>query len=492
MGAVWRSGVAVRLSFAIEVFVARPLREVQSPELSLDVIRLFKHYLPRPLLLLGLLEIGLIFLSSGFAWMVGGNAPDLTSRLTEMIVYTVTVYMLMLGLGSYQLSSFRSVRMTGARLTAAMVLSVAILSAIVLFVPDLTIYRLVVIYAVAMSFLFIVVTRTLFLAIIGWRRFREPIVVLGAGRQGQRMNKLANEQTAGFRIVETFALTEAPENMPAAVPFCDVPSLADFCYANDVEEVVLALDERRGALPSEALLETKIAGISITDMSSYLERMTGRVDLASVHPSWLIFSDGFLGASTFAVVSKRLFDLIASGVLLILSSPILIVTALAVKLTSAGPVFYRQERVGQFGRTFEVMKFRSMGVDAEKDGAVWAQAADPRVTPVGRVIRATRIDEIPQIFNVFKGDMSFVGPRPERPVFVRELAREIPFYNERHVVKPGITGWAQLNYPYGASIEDARHKLEYDLYYIKNYSLFLDIVTLIQTVRVVVWQDGVR
>jgi exopolysaccharide biosynthesis polyprenyl glycosylphosphotransferase len=190
---------------------------------------------------------------------------------------------------------------------------------------------------------------------------------------------------------------------------------------------------------------------------------------------------------------KRLFDITASLILLVLASPILIVAALAVKLTSPGDIFYRQERVGQFGKAFNVVKFRSMVADAEKDGkAQWAKSGDPRVTPVGRILRASRIDEIPQIYNVLTGDMSFVGPRPERPVFVEELAAEIPYYRERHIVKPGITGWAQLNYPYGASVMDARHKLEYDLYYIKNYSLFLDLLILIQTVRVVVWQDGVR
>ncbi|MGB3723303.1 MAG: TIGR03013 family XrtA/PEP-CTERM system glycosyltransferase [Pacificimonas sp.] len=457
------------------------------------MIRLFKHYLPRSLLILGLIEVCLIFLAATLAWRYGGNADGFGGRLTETVVYTGTVYTMMLGLGSYQLASFRSFRQTGARLAAAMLLSVAILSAVVLFIPALTIYRLVVIYAVVLSFVFIILTRALFLKMIGWQRFRQPILVLGAGKQALRFKQLAAADDAGFVIRQHVSIADKKHhNLPEAVPISGIASLADYCDEHGVEEIVLALDERRGSLPSEALLQAKMAGIQISDMSTFLERMTGRVDLASIHPSWLIFSDGFLGSRALAVVSKRLFDLLASGLLLILSSPLLLLAALAVKLTSPGPVFYRQERVGQFGRTFDVMKFRSMVQDAEKDGAVWARKNDARVTGVGKFIRATRIDEIPQIFNVLKGDMSFVGPRPERPVFVEELAREIPFYNERHVVKPGITGWAQLNYPYGASVDDARHKLEYDLYYIKNYTLFLDIVTLIQTVRVVVWQDGVR
>ena len=456
------------------------------------MIRLFKHYLPRSLLVLGLVEVCLIFVAAMLAWRFGGDTRDLAGRLPETLVYTITVYTMMLGLGSYQLASFRSFRQTGARLAAAMLLSVAILSAVVLFIPALTIYRLVVVYAVVLSFLFVIVTRALFLKIIGWKRFRQPILVLGAGKQGARFRELAEDEEAGFVIRKHVSLGKADVQKSWAEPISAIRSLADYCDENGIEEVVLALDERRGALPSSALLEAKLAGIQITDMSTFLERMTGRVDLASVHPSWLIFSDGFLGSRALAVGSKRLFDLAASGLLLLVSSPILILAAIAVKTTSPGPVFYRQERVGQFGRTFDVMKFRSMVQDAEKDGAVWAQKNDARVTAVGKFIRSTRIDEIPQIFNVFRGDMSFVGPRPERPVFVEDLAKEIPFYNERHIVKPGITGWAQLNYPYGASVEDARHKLEYDLYYIKNYSLFLDLVTLIQTVRVVVWRDGVR
>ncbi|MGB7404649.1 MAG: TIGR03013 family XrtA/PEP-CTERM system glycosyltransferase [Pacificimonas sp.] len=442
--------------------------------------------------MLGLVEIGLILVSALLAWRIGGGVTDVSGRWVELILFTTTVYVAMLGLGAYQLSSFRSLRMTAARLTAAMLLSVVVLSALLLFIPTLTIYRLVVVYAVGFSFLFVILSRTLFLAIIGWQRFREPIVVLGAGRQGARMRELEEREDSGFRIVRQFSLTRAEHNIACANPLAEVESLADYCLENQVEEIVLALDERRGSLPTAPLLAAKLAGIRVLDMSSFLERSKGRVDLKSIHPSWLIFSDGFLGSRALAVISKRAFDLFASGLLLLLSAPVLILSAFFVWATSRGPVFYRQERIGQFGKPFYVTKFRSMVQDAEKNGAVWAQAADPRVTLVGKFIRATRIDEIPQIFNVFKGDMSFVGPRPERPVFVEELAKEIPFYRERHVVKPGITGWAQINYPYGASVEDARHKLEYDLYYIKNYSLFLDIVILIQTVRVVVWQDGVR
>jgi sugar transferase (PEP-CTERM system associated) len=232
----------------------------------------------------------------------------------------------------------------------------------------------------------------------------------------------------------------------------------------------------------------------ITDYSTFWERETGKVDLDTLHPSWMIFSDGFVGGPTQAAI-KRAFDILSGAIILILTLPIACLTAIAVRLESPGGVFYRQERIGLNGRPFMLLKFRSMRADAEKDGVPkWAQVNDERITRIGSFIRKVRIDEIPQVVNVLKGDMSFIGPRPERPFFVEELRQVIPYYAERHRVKPGISGWAQLNYPYGASIEDAKEKFQYDLYYIKNYSLFLDLIVLIQTVRVIVWPraHGVR
>ncbi|MDB5699035.1 MAG: family PEP-CTERM/XrtA system glycosyltransferase, partial [Alphaproteobacteria bacterium] len=218
-----------------------------------------------------------------------------------------------------------------------------------------------------------------------------------------------------------------------------------------------------------------------------------RVDLDSLNPSWLIFSDGFSAGRRVSSAGKRLFDLIASAVLLVVGTPLILITALLVKLESRGPAFFRQKRVGLYGQSFEIVKLRSMRQDAEVGGkAVWAQKDDPRVTRVGSIIRKLRIDELPQAWSVLKGEMSFVGPRPERPQFVADLEARLPYYAERHMVKPGITGWAQINYPYGASIDDARQKLEYDLYYAKNYTPFLDIVILLQTIRVILWHEGAR
>jgi sugar transferase (PEP-CTERM system associated) len=239
-------------------------------------------------------------------------------------------------------------------------------------------------------------------------------------------------------------------------------------------------------------MECKLAGLIVTEFQSFWERQTGQIELDEVNPSWLIFSQGFR-MSLLRAAAKRAFDIVVALIILLATLPITLIAIVAIKLDSPGSVFYRQERVGAKGQIFNVLKFRSMRTDAEKDGvARWAQSNDARVTRVGRFIRKTRIDEIPQLLNVLAGEMSFVGPRPERPIFVENLTQKIPYYDVRHRVKPGITGWAQINYPYGASDEDAKAKLSYDLYYVKNWNLFLDAVILFQTARVVLWQEGAR
>ena len=240
------------------------------------------------------------------------------------------------------------------------------------------------------------------------------------------------------------------------------------------------------------MLQCRIAGIHVIDYLDFIERETEAVDLNALQPGWLIFSDGFR-RSLLRRVCKRSFDIVSSLSLLLFTLPLLLLAALLIVIESPGPVLYRQQRVGLGGRPFVLLKLRSMRADAEKDGAPrWAQAGDHRVTRVGRFIRRARIDELPQLWNVLLGDMSFVGPRPERPVLVDDFCQQIPFYSERHCVKPGITGWAQTNYPYGASLEDARNKLSYDLYYAKNHGLFLDLIILLQTIRVILWADGSR
>jgi sugar transferase (PEP-CTERM system associated) len=244
-------------------------------------------------------------------------------------------------------------------------------------------------------------------------------------------------------------------------------------------------------LPIDAILACKLTGMKVTEYLAFYEREAGRVDLDALHPSWLVYSDGF-SLQWWDTLAKRAFDIIVSVLFLAFTLPITLIAAILVRLDSPGPIFYRQERVGQNGQTFTLMKFRSMRADAESGGPQWAAQNDARITRMGEFIRQTRIDEIPQIINVLRGDMSFIGPRPERPFFVESLSRHVPYYRERHRMKPGITGWAQINYPYGASIADAKEKMSYDLYYLKNFTIFLDVLILLQTARVVLWPAGVR
>jgi sugar transferase (PEP-CTERM system associated) len=267
-------------------------------------------------------------------------------------------------------------------------------------------------------------------------------------------------------------------------------SLAALASAHNVEEIVVSVQNRRGGFPIKELLACKLQGIKVTDAANFFERESCQIRVDSLQPSWLVFGGGF-DQSFIRTFMKRGFDLVCSATILFVSLPVMLITAALIYLEDRAPIFYQQERVGLDGESFNVLKFRSMRNDAEKGGKPqWAAQNDPRVTTIGNFIRKTRIDELPQILNVFKGEMSFVGPRPERPYFVEQLIEAVPFYNVRHSIKPGITGWAQVRYGYGASTDDALQKLQYDLYYVKNNSLFLDILILIDTLKVVLFRSG--
>jgi sugar transferase (PEP-CTERM system associated) len=283
------------------------------------------------------------------------------------------------------------------------------------------------------------------------------------------------------------SVVEQDRLVPRSIPLIEIVKRLD------IREVIVAVREQRGGvLPLRELLECRVRGIPVTDLSGFYERVRGEVPIDSLKASWLIYANGFEQGSLRTLI-KRAFDLVASSTLFVLALPVMLFTALAIKLESPGPVIYRQERAGRAGLPFTVLKFRSMRDDAENDGiARWASVGDPRVTRVGRLIRKLRIDELPQLINVLRGEMSFVGPRPERPTFVAKLKEQIPFYDLRHSVKPGLTGWAQVRYSYGATIEQSVKKLEYDLYYVKNHTLLLDIVILLETVRVVLLGEGAR
>jgi sugar transferase (PEP-CTERM system associated) len=268
--------------------------------------------------------------------------------------------------------------------------------------------------------------------------------------------------------------------------------LSSIADSEKVQTIVVALEERRNSFPTRAILDCRLRGVRVEDWPTFYEKLTGKIVVQNLRPSWLLFSDGF-HRNRLARVVKRATDVVLSGLIVLAGWPVFALVALAVKWTSPGPVFFRQERVGEGGRIFTLLKFRTMVRDAEKiTGPVWAVEGDPRITPVGHWLRKTRLDELPQILNVFKGEMSFIGPRPERPHFVAQLQDQIPYYSQRHTVKPGITGWAQVRYRYGATIEDSEEKLQYDLYYIKNMSPFLDLVILLSSIQVVLFGKGAR
>ena len=355
-----------------------------------------------------------------------------------------------------------------------------------------TFWRSTLFYAMLFAIALLMLNRIIVGGVLGTAAFRRRVLVLGAGARARRIRKLAERPESGFSVVGYIAMSPGQGTLEQAIPRSAIADLSRHVQDLGASEVVLALEERRNALPLKDLLRIKTAGVHVNDFSSFIERETGRVDLDTLNPSWLIFSDGFSSGRMLSSAAKRAFDVVVSGVLLLLTFPVIALFALIVKLDSHGPAFFRQRRIGLYGEPFELIKLRSMRTDAEKGGAKWAEKNDPRVTRVGKFIRTLRIDELPQGWSVLCGRMSFVGPRPEVPALVDDLEDKLPFYAERHMVKPGITGWAQVNYPYGASVEDARAKLEYDLYYAKNYTPFLDLLILLQTLRVVLWPEGAR
>lgn len=328
---------------------------------------------------------------------------------------------------------------------------------------------------------------------LGHPNIGERILIVGAGNLAIEVaREVLDRPDAGYRVVgfvgkDADLLGKSLIN-PRVIGITS--DLDEIVERENVDRIIVAMGERRGQLPTEELLQLSLAGrVAIEEGASFYERITGRVSLDMIRPSWLIFSgrgrQARIGAITRSVV-HRLVALVGAIVCL----PLALLTAILIKLESSGPVFYRQERVGKGGRVFTLVKFRSMRTDAEVDGPVWASKTDSRTTRVGRIIRKIRVDEIPQFWNILHGDMNFVGPRPERPHFVSQLAQEIPYYHQRHLIAPGLTGWAQIKYPYGASIEDARQKLQYDLFYIKNQSLILDAIIMFETVKIILFGRG--
>jgi sugar transferase (PEP-CTERM system associated) len=410
------------------------------------------------------------------------------------LVFSVVMVVCLAAFGLY--SARQRARTIGIvlRVVAAMVAGVAVTAVVWYVVPALRVGRGVMILASVASIVAVAVTRTVFGRLVHEDVFKRRVLVYGSGQGATSIAELRRRSDRRGFVLVGFVKADGEARAVPVKTLDPTLGLFELCVRHEVDEIVVAMDDRRRQFPLRELLECRLAGVDVTELLTFLERETGRVRLDVLNPSWLIFGPGFR-RDPLRLFSSRTLDIVASLLILMVSLPVMILSALAILVEDGwrGPVFYRQARVGGAGRSFALLKFRSMRPDAETDGQPrWAAKDDPRVTRVGAIMRKLRIDELPQILNVLRGNMSLVGPRPERPQFVTDLAQKIPYYVERHCVKPGITGWAQLCYPYGSSEQDAIEKLQYDLYYIKNNSFLFDLSILLQTVEVVFMGKGAR
>jgi sugar transferase (PEP-CTERM system associated) len=464
-------------------------------------VRLLGHHIPLSMAMLAFLEIVAVFCGLIaarfllFYWNPNAIDYDLGSIWARGLLFTSATFASTMAFGLY--SERQRARTVGilVRVIASVGVGIAIAAVGLYLIPHLWIGRSVLLIAGVLVIVLMLLLRLGFSRVVDHTAFKRRVLVYGTGQRAKPIAGLRrSSDQRGFVLVGFVQ----PPGEELALPLERlVPGegmLLEKCERHEVDEIVVAMDERRQGFPIRELLDCRLAGIDVSDLSTFLERETGRVRLDVLNPSWLIFGEGFKRGSI-RLQSKRALDLLAASVLFILTCPLMVATVLAIKLEDGwrSPVFYQQERVGFGGRIFKLLKFRSMRVDAEAAGQPqWAQKKDARVTRVGAVIRKLRIDELPQILNVLKAEMGLVGPRPERPQFVSQLAEKIPYYIERLSVKPGITGWAQLCYPYGSSEQDALEKLQYDLYYIKNSNLLFDIFILVQTAEVVLLGKGAR
>ena len=454
----------------------------------------------RALFLLWLAEVGMLMLAVlAAAWLRFFGNPDgfaifFESATSRAFVFAAFITVAMVAFGLYQVHVRHNRQEFLIRLLLSFALAGVALLVLYYLIPVTYIGRGVLAMALAFGLFGVALLRLIVDRLFKTDVFRRRVLVLGAGRNADLINSRLRRRAdrASFVVVGFLAIPGQAREVPEKLLLNTDFSLSEIAEWLQVYEIVVAPDERRGALPMEEMLKCAQRGITITDLSTFFEREAGMVKLNVADPSWLAFSGGF-DHSIPRRLNKRFFDLVAAGALLLAAWPFMLLVAICVALESRGPIFYRQTRIGENGRTFELIKFRSMRVDAEADGvARWASQNDDRTTRVGRIIRLSRLDELPQLFNILRGDMSFVGPRPERPQFVEMLSKEVRYYNVRHCVKPGLTGWAQLRYPYGASVQDAEEKLTFDLFYVKNHGLVFDLLILLQTVEVVLFHRGSR
>lgn len=457
----------------------------------------FRHYIPTEFVMLAVVEF-LVLIASLYLGLQtrlwGTNWQEtLGPFMPKALVYSVVIQMSLIALGAYQRQSNQSVEILTLRIGGSMLLALVPLGLTYYVVPMFFLGRGVLAISFLYSFIFVLLVRLYFRRISKERDLQLRVLILGGGQTADLIRQARNDRDLdGINIVGFVPMPgDVQDGGGDDLVFLE-GSLIEYVEQQRIDEVVLAVDDRRAGLPVRDLLDCRMSGIEVTDLLTFFERETGKIRLDIMNPSWLYLSDGFR-ESTFRRMAKRAFDLTIVLLLLPIVIPVMLVVTAAILLESGGrgPILYSQTRVKENGLPFQIYKFRSMVTDAERDGvARWALKNDSRITRVGSVLRKGRFDELPQLFNVLKGDMSFIGPRPERPEFVENLSEKIPYYEERHRVKPGLTGWAQIRYPYGATEEDSRQKLQYDLYYVKNYSIFLDTLILLQTMEVVLLGKG--
>lgn len=473
----------------------------------MSYIRLNKHYVHQHFVVLGVVEtcllIGVAWVAQHLQLLLVNAAPNWSLSLWEwapLLIFAFILSCCTLSMGVY----IALVREGYASMMLRTLVSFFLLGSLSLYCVNLIagdefIDRGLVFWGVLVATLVVFAVRALFIGFVDTANLRRRVLIYGAGQKAKDLLQVLDDANTKLGVQVVGCVPGSGDSV-AVAPSLIRATPADwvqFVKQEQISEIVIAPDERRqqaqgDGLPVLAFLDCKVAGVTSTDVLGFCERELTRIDVDTLRPSWLLFSDGFKSSKRHQFI-KRGFDLTVSILFLLLLWPFMLLTALAVKLESPGAALYSQERVGLNGKVFKIYKFRSMRQDAEKAGqAVWAQKNDARVTRVGAFIRNTRLDELPQLYNVIAGQMSFVGPRPERPQFVEQLAKEIPFYQVRHKVKPGLMGWAQLKYPYGASVEDAKNKLKYDLYYAKNKSFFMDMLILVQTVEIILLGKGVH
>jgi len=461
--------------------------------------KLSRYYIPTEFVVLAVIEFLVLIVSLYLALDLRFWDDDWQHNfgdfLPKALVFALVLQLSLVAFGVYQRQTGRFIHMMALRIASGLLLGMIPLGVSFYFVPTFFLGRGVLFLAVVISFVLISIVRLFFRKVVKERNMWTRILVLGSGEKANLIREaIKSGGLKGLNIIAYVAMPGDKNGAKSDSITLEKP-LIDYAEELDIDEIVIAVDDRRSAdFPTKELIDCKMSGINILDLVTFFERRAGKIRLDMLNPSWLYLSDGF-HVGTFRRIGKRVLDIFIVLLLLPVALPFMLMVSVAIILESGGrgPVLYSQIRVKQDGLPFKIYKFRSMRTDAEKDGvARWASKNDSRITRVGSIIRKGRLDELPQLFNVLKGDMSFVGPRPERPEFVAKLAKSIPYYEERHRVKPGLTGWAQICYSYGDTEEDSIEKLQYDLYYVKNYSVLLDMLILLQTAEVVMLGKGAQ